>query len=353
MGKLRILCAVVLTAVSVLVSARERVIVVKAGDAGSLLEAIDEANRQNADSLSKQLYILIPDGLYDLGERTLTTLTGHNISLIGQSMAGTIIKNTPPVEMEGISKTATIRNMASGIFLQDLTLQNALDYYHSGAAGRAVCYHDKGTRSILNRVRMLSYQDTYYTDNVEGQTYLLDAEIHGTIDFICGAGDVFFDHCLIVTEPRNTDGTGEDVIAAPRTLDTPWGYIFSDCTIESRLSKFLYARGWQKTPHCVWLNTTLLTPDLLLPSRFDPQGMRTINSDFREYHTTDLQGNDITPSSNIITFTLDDNKNTVETVISSEEAAKYQLKNVFPKWRPEKQLKKLSRKAEKLKKQYL
>lgn len=349
MKKLKVLLAIMLLTLGAESYAREQVINVKAGDANSLRKAIEKANLQNADSLSERVFILIPDGLYDLGEDVNTPITGHNISLIGQSMGGTIIRNAPPVEKEGIQTTSTIRNLASGTFLQDLTLQNALDYYAAGSAGRGVCYQDKGTRSILNRVRMLSYQDTYYTDNVLGQSYLLNSEIHGTVDFICGAGDAYFDHCTIVTERRTPDGSGPVVIAAPRTADTNWGYVFEGCSIYSRLSKFSYARGWHTHPRCVFLNTTLMVPELLYANRYDPAGMRTVNSDFFEYHTMDARGKDITPKSNVVTFTLKDEQNPVETIITASQAKRYQLKKIFPDWRPEKKLAQMAREAERLK----
>jgi pectin methylesterase-like acyl-CoA thioesterase len=69
--------------------------------------------------------------------------------------------NAPKVEDEGIGKTATLLNRGWNTYEQDLTLKNDLDYYHSGPAGRAVCWQDKGNRVIFKRVRMLSYQDTY------------------------------------------------------------------------------------------------------------------------------------------------------------------------------------------------
>ena len=351
MKNLRILLAVMLFALGTESFAEEHVIMVKEGDANSLLEAIKEANETNADSLSERLYILIPDGVYDLGEVANTLITGHNISLIGQSMGGTVIRNAPPKEKEGIQTTSTIRNLATGTFLQDLTLHNALDYYMAGSAGRAVCYQDKGTHSILNRVRMLSYQDTYYTDNVLGQSYLLNSEIHGTVDFICGAGDAYFDHCTIVTERRNIDGKGRTVIAAPRTADTDWGYVFEGCAIYNRVSKFNYARGWHTHPRCAFLNTTLMSPELLYDNRYDSAGMRTVNSDFFEYHTMDASGKDITPKSNVVTFTCKEESNTVETIITAKQARRYQLKKVFPEWRPEKKLAQMSRQAERLKKQ--
>ena len=352
MTKIKALCIVFMFLLSHSINA-EQVIVVKKGDAASLLDAIDQANKQNTDSQAERIYILIPDGLYDLKTTVLTTITGHNISLIGESMYFTVIRNAPPIEQEGIDKTATIRNTGTGLYMQDLTLQNDLNYYQAGFAGRAVAFQDKGTRSILNHVRLMSYQDTYYTDNALGQTYLYCSEIHGTVDFICGDGDAFFDLCSIVTERRSADGSGRNVIAAPRTSQTKWGYVFMNCDIYNRESDFQYARGWRDTPRCVWLNTRLMTPEKLKEPRFEPKGMRTINSYFKEYHTKDADGKNITPKSNVVTFTLNGEENAVETVMKNHEAKQYQLNNIFPDWKPRNIVYKLSEKAAKLRKQHL
>ena len=211
---------------AVMIHAQE-VMYIPKNDVKALLMAIEVANKKNVEKDSKPLYIMIPDGFYDLGGTVLTKITGHNIALIGQSMEGTVIQNQPDVKNEGISKTAIFQNRGTGNYFQDLTLKNALDYYAAGAAGRAVTLQDKGTRTICNRVRMLSYQDTYYSDNDQGVHYMQDSEIHGTVDFICGDGDVWFERCKIVTEKRTTDGSGRDVIAAPKTSKTKWGYIFN------------------------------------------------------------------------------------------------------------------------------
>jgi len=331
----------------------QRTIVVKKGDAQSLLEAIEDANRQNQEKDAKRTFILIPDGFYDLGKLTLTRITGHNIALIGQSVEGTVIQNAPDYENEGISKTAVFQNRGTGNYFQDLTLRNALDYYSCGAAGRAVTLHDKGTHTVCNRVRMLSYQDTYYSDNDECQHYFQDSEIHGTVDFICGAGDVWFEHCRLVTEKRTPDGHGRNVIAAPRTSKTLWGYIFNNCTVENVVSNFVYARGWHTTPHCIWLNTTLLSPEKLSDTRFDYRGMRTVQNDFKEYGTVDVTGRNITPRSNVVTFKMKEEENTVETILTTNEAQKYTTKNVFTNWNPVKTLKQVEKKAEKLKRRLL
>ena len=332
----------------------QKVIVVEKSSAQSLLDAISRANAENADTLSERLFILIPDGLYDLGETVLTRISGHNVAVIGQSMEGTIIRNQPDVKIESISKTAVFQNRGRNNYYQDLTLKNDLDYYAAVPDGRAVCLQDKGMRTICNRVRMLSYQDTYYSDNEKCQHYMQDTEIHGTIDFICGAGDVWFERCRIVTEKRTLGGDGVNIITATRTSDTPWGYIFNRCTIENKVSMFNYGRSWHTDPRCVWLYTTLLTPEKLEPTRFDDEGMKISSNYFKEYGTMDAQGRNITPKSNVVTFTLRDHTHpfVAETIMSKQEAKQYTLERIFGDWQPDRELKTLEKQSKKLKKQY-
>ena len=344
---------------AVMIQAQE-VMYIPKNDVKALLVAIELANKKNAEKDSKPLYILIPDGFYDLGATVLTKITGHNIAMIGQSMDGTIIQNKPDVKNEGISKTAIFQNRGTNNYFQDLTLKNALDYYAAGSAGRAVTLQDKGTHTICNRVRLLSYQDTYYSDNDQGVHYMQDSEIHGTVDFVCGDGDVWFERCKIVTEKRTADGSGRNVIAAPKTSKTQWGYIFNHCTVENIVSNFEYARGWNGTPHCIWLHTTLLTPERLNPTRFDYHGMNTVQNDFKEYGTMDAQGRDITPNTNVITYTMTKKKQegdkeivtesnyTDETILGAERAATYTIENVFGNWHPDKIITKMERKTQKL-----
>ncbi len=344
---------------AVMMQAQE-VMYIPKNDVKALLVAIEAANKKNAEKDSKPLYILIPDGFYDLGETVLTKITGHNIALIGQSMTGTVIQNKPDIKQEGISKTAIFQNRGTNNYFQDLTLRNALDYYAAGAAGRAVTLQDKGQRTICNRVCMLSYQDTYYSDNDQSQHYIQDSEIHGTVDFICGDGDVWFERCKIVTEKRTSDGSGRNVIAAPKTSKTPWGYIFNRCTVENIVSNFEYARGWNGTPHCIWLHTTLLSPEKLNPTRFDYRGMNTVQNDFKEYGTVDAEGRDITPKTNQVTFTMSKKKqegnveivtehnSTRETILTDAQAERYTIGNVFGDWRPDKLIQKMEKTTRKL-----
>lgn len=307
--------------------------VVRQGDGGNLLTVLDIANSQA--SADHRTYVFLPDGTYDLGNEVLTPISGDNISIIGQSMDNTIIVNEAPEE--GIGVSATFLVTGSNTYFQDLTLKNAYDYYQPGFAGRAVVIQDKGNRTICKNVRMLSYQDTYYSNN-KAQFYFENSDIHGTVDFICGGGDVFFNGCTLTVEPRNADGSGECTLTAPSTDvagGNIWGYVFSGCTIDSKAEKYNYGRAWNDSPRCAYINTTLLQPERLNENRWTTAGMNVPADKFVEYNTMDVNGNVVSPESLVLTFTKDSKQNTYETILTAEQAAEYNIDNVFKDWTPD------------------
>ncbi len=313
---------------------------VPAGDGNSFLLALADANGREGAK------IFLPNGTYDLGEQALTAVSGKNISIIGESMEGTIIKNAPPIEKEGIGTTATLLNTADGLYMQDLTIQNALDYYATGAAGRAVCLQDKGKNTVCKNVKMLSYQDTYYS-NAKSNRYWEDSEIHGTVDYLCGDGNVVYQGCHFVNESRAKDkASGSDVLCAPNCTAsdatyTNYGYVFLDCSVESNCKDFTLARSWGGESKAYFVNLKVLD-NSLASSRWTEQGMNVTASAFKEYNTTNSEGNVTTPSSKEVTFyLLDSNKKviesskvTLETVMSAEEADALTIENIFPGWDP-------------------
>lgn len=279
--------------------------------------------------------IYLPNGVYDFGEKALTTISANNVSIVGESMDGTIIRNCPPKENEGIGTTATLLNTSNGLYLQDLTLQNALDYYATGAAGRAVCLQDKGANTICKNVKMLSYQDTYYS-NKASKFYWEDSEIHGTVDYLCGDGDVVYNRCKFVNESRARDSkSGSDVVAAPNTTASClWGYVFLDCTISSLCKDFTFARSWGGESKAQYLRTTI-TDGSLNAARFTAAGMNIAAYKFKEYKTMDAEGNIISPESKVINFTHSTGNREYETILTDEEATAYTVANIYGEWAPD------------------
>ena len=319
---------------------------VKAGDAKSFSTTLEIVNAANAATDAPRSYIFLPDGTYDLGDKCLTQISGNNISIIGESMDKTIIVNKPAIENEGIGTTATLLNTSNNLYMQDVTLQNALEYYKSGSAGRAVCLQDRGTQTICKNVKMLSYQDTYYSNepNGKGQFYFEDSEIHGTVDYVCGGGDVYFNRVLFVNESRKEgEKNGEDVIAAPNSK-SEWGYIFKDCTIENKAKAFSLGRSWNNITRLTWLNTTVNQKDEILNddkkyAYFTINAMGDAMADkFRLDVLKDAEGNVFSPAEKKVIFKnsgATQQKAEENIILTAEEAATYTLDAVFGDWKPE------------------
>ncbi|RGW70689.1 pectinesterase family protein [Segatella copri] len=301
---------------------------VKAGDAQGFITALEIANGNNVETNAARTYIFLPNGTYDLGDKCLTPISGNNISIIGESMDNTIIVNKP--EVEGIGVTATLFNTSTGLYMQDLTLKNA--YPFDKSTGRAVCLQDKGTQTICKNVKMLSYQDTYYSNNNKGQYYFEGSDIHGIVDFICGGGDVFFNKCTLTLEP----GKGS-YITAPYTDGTDYGYVFDGCKIVgSATDSFTFGRSWGGTAKCAFLNTILdkNAAANIASTRWTTGGMNVVAKNFFEYNTVDENGKVISPAENIVKFTKDKEVSEYNTIITAEKAAEFNLNKVFTNWKP-------------------
>ena len=306
--------------------------IVPAGDGASLVLALNSAA---TEANSK---IFLPDGIYDLGESVQTPISGTNVSIIGQSTDKVIIKNAPPIKLEGLRSAATLTNTSTGLYMQDITIQNELDYYNAGSAGRANALCENGDKTIAKNVRMLSYQDTYVTTTGK-HFYWEDCEIHGTVDYICGGSDVFFERCLLVNESRAKNAkSGEATITAhqPKT-EEKYGFVFNNSTIENKAATFNFGRAWGGAtgatvrPMTTYLNTTLNQPTEIIATRFTLKGMNNQSGVFHEYNSMDVNSNVVSPATSIQTFT---DKNggdeaTYETILTAEQAANYTMEKVL------------------------
>jgi hypothetical protein len=177
---------------------------------------------------------------------------------------------------------------------------------------------------------MLSYQDTYFSSNSNQQAYWENCDIHGTVDFICGGGDIRFQNTTISLEPRQTSGKGGRTIVAP-TTNTKFGYVFDGCTVVDLAEgkgDWNFGRTWQNEPITVYLNTTLdaNAAKTIISSRWTEKGMN--NKDpklFGEFNTMDEAGNNITPANN----TINSHGGAFETILSADDAANYSYEKMF------------------------
>ena len=227
--------------------------------------------------------------------------------------------------------------------MQDLTLQNALDYYKNNN-GRAVALWDQGTQTVCKNVRLLSYQDTYYSNLQGAVKYFEDCEIHGTVDFICGDGSVYFKNNLLYCEKRNSNGGGSDALTANNGPATDKGYVFEGCTVKSECPTVSMGRAWNNKPSVAFLNTLVdysagefgfVSSDGKI-ARWTKELMNA-NAwpQFGEYNTHLADGTVLTPSYNLVTFVDTKSGNTertLETVLTAEDAAAYTMEYTLGAW---------------------
>lgn len=286
--------------------------------ADEFLSALNDANSR--EDKETRYRIFLHNGTYDLGSAVLTPIAADNISLIGESEDGVIIVNTPPAE--GIGTTATLFNTSNNLYLQDITLKNAYDY--NGSTGRAVCLQDKGDKTIAKYVKLLSYQDTYYSNKSTSRYYWEDSEIHGTVDFLCGGGDVYYNRVNIVVEDREGN-----VIAAPNG-QRKYGYVFLDCEInsaegaESTVNGSYYlGRPWGANARAQYINTRMNV--LPTAAGWNEMGGNAPEV-FAEYNSTDKNGTSVDLSSRKLTFK---GGTQASAVLTEEQVAELSIANVM------------------------
>ena len=294
-------------------------IIVKKGDASSLLDAIEVAKGVEG------MKIFVPDGTYDLGETVKTTIGGKRVSIIGQSAENTIIMNRPPLSMEGLAKADLLQNTSEELYMQDITLRNDLPYDPS-KDGRAPALHDTGTKTICKNVNLMAFQDTYYSHKVGGLYYFEGGELHGCVDYLCGNGKVYYNKVKLVNESvKSTHITANSEL-----------YVFNNCFVQNDSPSYDWGRAWSDNPVCVFLNTTLSDNGTkMIGTRW---GLNGINCDYSvagEYGTKDIDGNDITPASNNITFSK--MGTAMNTILDASALETYSIENVLGDWATEAQ----------------
>lgn len=306
-------------------------VVGKDGDFKAALQAA-----QNAVVSGNRFYIFFPNGEYNIGVNTgdanqMTTINIPKLSIIGQCADNVIVYNKSI--QESINSTATMyfTGNSNNNYLQDISLMNKMDFRTGTFVGRGVALWDQGNKNIYKRVKLLSNQDTYYSGGTI-RSYFEECSIHGTVDFICGGGDVFFENCLIYLENRSNN-----VITAPAT-NTAWGYVFNNCTIDGfsiNNNGYRLGRPWSNAPKAVFLNTTMK----VLPVAAgwgDP--MNVVPAVFAEYNSKTSSGSFVDLSNRRTTYTKDANTVVLNPVLSKQQADTYTIENVLggsDDWQPQ------------------
>ena len=191
---------------------------------GTADQAIAAANASTA----ARFYIFVPNGSWELNGNTSNpgkkTNVNKTVSIIGQTRDGAVLWNDDASEDGwGISGTSTLHLNGEHSYLQDITLKNWRGHGDT-QRGVAVALSERGY-NIYKNVALWGNQDTYVSG---GTNYWEGGRINGSVDYICGGGNIWFEG----TELLNT--RAGSVITAPSTnAEEQWGYVFNNCPIGS------------------------------------------------------------------------------------------------------------------------
>jgi len=161
-------------------------------------------------------------------------------------------------------KTATMKVTGSHNVFIGLEIRNEAG--DPGSKGQEVALGIYGDDNLFLNCRFSSTQDTLFVGPLsrdlqerykgflpdderecphELTNYFSSCRIEGSVDFIFGAGNAFFDRCEIVSVD---DGRKEGYVAAPSTeQENPGGFFFLECEFVSAIKEPLIylARPWR------------------------------------------------------------------------------------------------------------
>lgn len=284
----------------------------------------------------KPYLIFVKNGTYK--EHVSIPSTKPYIHLIGQDVSKVIITDDllcgGTVAETGqaalsVSDGSTFVAGAANFFAENISFENSWGITKN-AGPQALALYTNNDRIILNKCRLRSYQDTYLTstNGIADRHYLKNCFIEGAVDFIYGAGDVFFDNCKL-----NIVRTSGGYIVAPcHRTGTSWGYVFYNDTITAPTSTSVWlGRPWQNSPKAVFINTT---SQVTIPAAGWSDHMGAIPAIFADYNTMDADGNKMDLSNRISSYYYtDDSGNKVtgtsKSSLTDAEAATYTIKNVL------------------------
>jgi pectin methylesterase-like acyl-CoA thioesterase len=199
------------------------------------------------------------------------------ITVAGQSQSGTVIQYANNNTLNSANTTDICARQAIPVHdnfncwrsnfsveandfaLEDLTLLNSTPF----GGSQAESFRGNGDRITLNRVSLLSFQDTI---RIQGLGYVTNSYIQGDVDFTWGVGTVFWTHDELksmhagyVTQIRNSQGRSgyvfyrDTLTSAPGVADgsvylgriDPTVYPYSQAVyIDTTMGSSINPAGW-------------------------------------------------------------------------------------------------------------
>ncbi|GAA0169945.1 esterase [Lithospermum erythrorhizon] len=241
-------------------------------------KAVQEAVNAAPANAGKRFVIGIKEGVYE--EIVRVPLEKKNVVFLGDGIGKTVITGSLNVGQPGMTtlNSATVAVVGDGFMATDLTIQNTA----GSDAHQAVAFRSDSDLSFLENCEFLGNQDTLYAHTL--RQFYKSCRIQGNVDFIFGNSAAFFQDCVILVAPRqsNPEKGHKNAVTAHGRIDPAQstGFVFENCLIngtdgymtlyfskpKGRLN-FL-GRPWKEYSRTVFIQCNmeaLITPDGWLP----------------------------------------------------------------------------------------
>lgn len=265
--------------------------------------------------------------LYLIGQgRNLVSISDDRLSGVGNDYK--------------VNEGATLTANSDNLYFEGINFVNSYGVEKNDGP-QALALYTIGDRIVLNKVGLLSYQDTWLTTTKpNNRHYIKDSWIEGAVDFIYGQGNVYLDQDTINIVRKS----GGWIVAPNHSKETTWGYVFMNNVITApgnpAETTVWLGRPWHDTPITLFINTRSY---VTIPAAGWYSNMGGLPKLWAEYNTMDGNGNPVDLSHRITDYYTDSQTGQKVTgksekaVLSAEEAARYTVKNVLSgsdAWQP-------------------
>ena len=240
-----------------------------------------------------------------------------------------------------VNEGATLTANSDNLYFEGINFVNSYGVEKNDGP-QALALYTIGDRIVLNKVGLLSYQDTWLTTTKpNNRHYIKDSWIEGAVDFIYGQGNVYLDQDTINIVRKS----GGWIVAPNHSKETTWGYVFMNNVITApgnpAETNVWLGRPWHDTPITLFINTRSY---VTIPAAGWYSTMGGLPKLWAEYNTMDGNGNPVDLSHRITDYYYTDSQTgqkvtgkSEKAVLSAEEAARYTVKNVLSgsdAWQP-------------------